>query len=95
VSAHLAGSISTAGGFTIASGAGAIGVGTITANVINGGVLSVGGPSTAGLLSISGNYTQSSGATLRAVITGVLAGTQMSRLMISALAINPATKINR
>jgi hypothetical protein len=52
---------------TLVSGAGAV---TVTANVTNGGQLDVGGLGSFGTLTISGNFTQGSGASLNMDVFG-------------------------
>jgi hypothetical protein len=62
------------------------GLGTIQGNVSNAGTLIVGGTGTTGLLSISGNYEQTSAGTLDMEIGGNTAGIQFDKLAISGSA---------
>jgi hypothetical protein len=62
------------------------GLGTIVANVSNAAVIVVGGTGTAGLLSITGNYTQTSAGSLDMEIGGNSPGTQFDELAISGSA---------
>ena len=64
------------------------GVGSISGSVSNTGAnLQPGGVGAAGTLTITGNYTQSSGATLDAEIGGTAPGTQYDRLTAGGTAI--------
>jgi len=58
--------------------------GTVTGNVTNGGTVSPGdAPSTAGALTIVGNYIQTSGGTFQLDIGGLTAGTQFDLLNVT------------
>jgi hypothetical protein len=60
--------------------------GTINANVYNAGVFNPGGPGTAGLLTINGNFTQDTTGTWNDDIGGPNVGTQYDQLTISGSA---------
>jgi hypothetical protein len=62
------------------------GAGTIKANVSNGATVSAGDAGKAGLLSITGTYTQLSSGTLSANVGGTTVGTQFSQLKITGKA---------
>ena len=59
---------------TVASGAILAGIGTIGGTVSNSGTVRPGGSGTAGELTITGNYTQTSGGTLAVDLGGTIAG---------------------
>ena len=63
-----------------------IGVGTVTGNVINGGQVSPGGVGKAGVLNITGNYTQNAGGILNIDLGGTTAGTQFDQLAVTGVA---------
>jgi hypothetical protein len=79
----LGGTVSAAS-VTIAQGARAGGAATINAAVTNNGTLSDGGM--IGVLTINGNFTQSSSGTLSVSIGGATAGTTYDQLRISGMA---------
>ncbi len=62
------------------------GAGTLHGNTSNGATINVGDAGKAGLLSITGTYTQLSTATLNVSIGGTTVGTQYSQLKISGTA---------
>jgi len=62
------------------------GSGRINANVINSGVVHVGGPSATGTLMISGNYTQDVSGLLRVEIGGGNPGSQFDVMMVTGQA---------
>jgi hypothetical protein len=79
--------VSASGGLTISSGAAALsGAGTISTNVTNSGALIVGSSSAPGVITIRGNYTQTSTGVLQTVIGGAAAGTGYSQLQVSGTA---------
>ncbi len=93
-----AGTTTVDGGLTV-TGAGVVnvtggtilGAGTVTGNVSVGGsgtapTISVGDNAQAGLLAITGNYTQLSTATMNGFIGGTTLGTQYSQLQVSGTA---------
>jgi len=63
-----------------------LGAGTLHGNTSNGATISVGDAGKAGLLTITGTYTQLSTATLNVSIGGTTVGTQFSQLKISGTA---------
>jgi hypothetical protein len=80
-SSTLAGTVS--GTVTVQAGATVTSAGaTITGNLSNAGTLSL----SAGALSVSGNYTQTSAATLNLVIAGPTAGSQYGQLRVGGQA---------
>jgi hypothetical protein len=61
------------------------GTGTINANVQNAGLLMIGDSTTVGILTINGNYTQTSAGTLAVKVGGfATAGTDFDQLVLSA-----------
>jgi hypothetical protein len=84
----LAGTIAASGGVTIDTGASVsvLGGTSINSNLTNNGTLLVAGASATGIVSISGNYTQASGATLKMDIGGSTAGTGYDQLQIGGSA---------
>jgi hypothetical protein len=81
----LAGTVSASGGVTVNSGATVNATGTVSGSLTNNGTLSVGGGGP-GTLSVGGNFTQSSTATLSLALGGLAAGTQYSRLNVTGTA---------
>ncbi len=86
---QTAGSVQLNGGNLAAStvniqGGSLSGAGTITANVTNAGQVSPG--SSAGILPITGTYTQTAAGSLNIEIGGLTAGTQFDRLAVSGAA---------
>jgi hypothetical protein len=79
------GTLSASGGAIIQAGT-VQGAGTIKANVSNGATVSAGDAGKAGLLSITGTYTQLSSGTLNANIGGTTVSTQFSQLKITGKA---------
>lgn len=80
----------SAGGITV-SGGGILGAGKLSANVTVGGsgtkpTISAGDSGKAGLLAITGTYTQLSSATMNSFIGGTAVGTQYSQLQVSGTA---------
>ncbi len=63
-----------------------LGAGSVKANVSNGATISAGDSGKAGLLTITGTYTQLSSATLNVNIGGTTVGTEYSQLKISGTA---------
>ncbi len=63
-----------------------LGAGSVKANVSNGATISAGDAGKAGLLTITGTYTQLSSATLNANLGGTTVGTEYSQLKISGTA---------
>jgi hypothetical protein len=78
-------SVSGATGLNLTGGT-LLGSGTITGNVRNAAVIEVGGITSAGTLSITGNYTQTAAGLLRMDIGGLVAGTEYDVLAISGSA---------
>jgi hypothetical protein len=71
------------------------GLGSIKANVTNAGTFDVGGSGTTGFLSITGNYTQSSGGVLNIEIGGNTTGTQFDQLAVTGIAaLNGTLNVN-
>jgi hypothetical protein len=62
------------------------GSGTIDASVRNAAEIDVGGPGAAGLLTITGNYTQTSSGVLSLGIGGYNAGTDFGQLAVGGTA---------
>src|SRR5262249_39736254 len=62
------------------------GIGTINASVLNAGLVQVNPPSGTSVLTINGNYTQTSPGALDVDIAGTTAGTQFDQLAISGVA---------
>ena len=62
------------------------GVGTVTGNVTNAGTVQPGGAGVAGLLTVTGNYTQTAAGSLLIDIGGTTVGTQYDRLAVSGTA---------
>jgi len=85
------GSFTLGGGTVVAtvnvgSGGSFSGHGSITGDVTDYGTLTVGSSTAPGSLSITGNYTQDSGAYLNMILGGLTAGTGYSHLAISGTA---------
>ncbi len=80
----LGGTVSASGGLTIAQGAMASGQAIINADVTNNGTLSDGG--IVGVLTINGNYTQSSTGTLNLTIALTPGGTGFDQVRIAGMA---------
>jgi hypothetical protein len=59
------------------------GAGTVTGNVANAGVVESGGLGTAGVLAISGAYSQAAGGTLHIELGGLAPGTEHDQLTVS------------
>jgi hypothetical protein len=59
------------------------GTGTVAAAVTNGGNISPGSPDSPGILTINGNYTQTSTGTLTILTNGTTAGTQYAQLAVA------------
>ncbi len=66
----------------LGSGSTLSGSGTIPGSLINSGTIYVGGNGTAGTLSVSGNFTQTSGGALDIDVGGTAAGTQFDQLLV-------------
>lgn len=79
----LSGTLS-AGALSIPSGITLSGTGTVVGDVSNSGTISPG--SSAGILTISGNYAQTSTGVLNVEIGGTTAGTEYDRLAVSGTA---------
>lgn len=79
------GTLTVAGGLSLTGGT-IQGAGTIKANTSNDATINVGDAGKAGLLTITGTYTQLSSATLNVSIGGATADTQYSQLKISGTA---------
>jgi hypothetical protein len=81
-STQVDGALIVASGNTVDIQSGTLsGTGTITANVSNAGIVHPG--DSPGRLSITGNYTQTTGGTLNIEVGGLLAGSQYSQLAVS------------
>ena len=59
------------------------GTGTVAANVSNGATVTPGSSSSPGMLTISGNYTQTSAGTLSVDVAGTAAGTGYGQLVVT------------
>lgn len=79
-----AGGTLTASTLDVQSGGTLNGTGTVTANVSNSGTVAPG--TSAGILTVSGNYTQNSGGALTVDIGGTVPGTDYDRLAVSGTA---------
>jgi fibronectin-binding autotransporter adhesin len=79
------GTLASSGGTTVSGGT-LLGAGAIGGNVSNSAAINVGDSGKAGLLSITGSYTQLSSGTLSASVGGTAAGTLYSQLKISGTA---------
>jgi hypothetical protein len=76
--------LTAAGGVNIQSGSSLVGAGTTNADVTNSGQLSVGDSATAGVLTINGNFTQTSTGTLSVKIGGLTTpGTDFDQLVVT------------
>ncbi len=73
------------GPLVLATGSRVFGTGTITGNLTNGGLVSI-GDSTTGLMTVTGNYTQTAAGSLTTGIGGLAAGTQFDRLSVTGSA---------
>jgi len=62
------------------------GTGTINASVINNSLIQPGGSATTGVLTIAGNYTQTSSGGLRVDLNGSTAGTQYDQFIVTGTA---------
>ncbi len=71
------GSLDLENGSTLSAG------GTFAGNLVNGGVVYPGANGTAGQLTITGNYTQTSAGTLSLDLGGLTAGTQFDQLVVA------------
>ena len=86
-STNLSGGTLTSTTSTVAINGGILGgSGTVNGNVTSGGQVIPGGVGGIGVLSITGNYTQSSGGSLTANLGGPNPGTGYSQLTVSGLA---------
>jgi fibronectin-binding autotransporter adhesin len=77
--------LTSAGGVSIQSGSALAGAGTINGDVTNAGQLSIGDSTTTGILTVNGNFTQTSGGTLTVKVGGfTTAGTDFDQLVLTA-----------
>jgi hypothetical protein len=83
---QLANGLLTVGGLVDLEGGGVAGMGVINANVLNNAELDVGQPGSPGVLTIVGDYTQTSGGTLVIEIGGPNAVTDFDQLDITGQA---------
>jgi hypothetical protein len=79
------GTLASSGGTTVSGGT-LLGAGTISGNVSNSAAINVGDSGKAGLLSITGSYTQLSSGKLSVSVGGTTVGTLYSQLKISGTA---------
>src|SRR5262249_47229486 len=73
------GTLAATGGVSLQGGSLA-GTGTVNSDVSNAAIVSPGTATGAGLLTVNGNYTQTSAGTLNVKLGGLSAGTQFDRL---------------
>jgi hypothetical protein len=59
------------------------GTGTINGNLVNGGLVTPGGDGTAGILTVTGSYTQSGSGVLSIDLGGLTAGSEYDQLRVS------------
>jgi hypothetical protein len=76
----------TAGTLQLDSGSRLTGSGTITANVINDATVSPGTATSTGLLTVSGDYTQTSTGALNIKLGGLAAGTEFDQFAVAGAA---------
>ena len=87
------GSLAASDTVTVNSGGRLAGSGTVTANVVNQGVVSPG--DSPGILTIDGDYMQASTAALAIEVGGTTVGTQYDRLAVSGVAtLNGTTDVS-
>jgi hypothetical protein len=79
----FAGTITAGGGVSIGTNSSFFGLGTINGNLTDAGTLSLGFGGSTGILTVNGNYTQTSMGALNMKIGGTTAGTQFDQLVVA------------